>query len=305
MAIVLVAAGCHSSAHVVDAGCTPPDVVDTGNDAPRWFALDAQGFYWGTAGAIRSAPRCGGAARTIASTSASPSAIVVDSGVVYFASNTVPGSIGAARTDGSSPSILIAQRSFVTDLAIDAQSIYFLDGGALRQLSRAGGDATDLATGLDQPTGLAVSNGQIFWVNRGSEFSPGEVVTLALGGKPGVLAPGQPFVGGHVGALTLDDTTVYFAGWPSDLSSVPRSGGATTRILHDQSPTAVTVAGGHLYWINEVGDSSSSLEGLWRVPVSGGNAEPLDSHARGNSLSVDGGALFYLTSSGIARRPIL
>jgi hypothetical protein len=296
--LLILAAGCQASSVTPDMACAPA-LVDTGSDVPRWLALDAQAFYWDTVGAIRRAPRCGGSASTLAGASQSPSALVADRGALFFASNSVPGSIATVRSDGSAPTALIDQRSFVNDLVVDEHSIYFLDDNALREAPRGGGQGSDLAMGLEDPAGLALSNNQLFWVERGSEFVPGRVAVLPLGAVSSTLAMGELYTGGHVGALTLDDATVYVAGWPSDLTVVPRSGGATRKILHDQSPTALAVDGEWLYWINEPNLPDSPLAGLWRIPTAGGTPERLDAKAYGNRLIIDDGALFYLVPAGI------
>lgn len=142
-------------------------------------------------------------------------------------------------------------------------------------------------------------------MNRGAESGVGNVVKMPkVGGPITELAGGDDYVGGDVGALALDNATVYFGGWIGDIRAVPRGSGSSRTLATSQSVTALATDGMFAYWINQVADQSSALAGPWRIVPNGtGTPISLDSLAEGNSLVVNGNTVYYVTPEGIASRP--
>lgn len=312
-AATLLASSCRSSGtESPDAGgCTTPSLLPTGTDSPSWFAMDSSHAYWSASNSIsntatiRALDLCNGSTRTLFSGSALPSKMEARDGILYFADSLTTGSITAIKTSDASAVRLSPQQSSVVDMTTDAAAIYWLDGGALRTVPRAGGTAVDLASNLNAPAGLAVDNGLLFWVDRGTEFVSGDVESMPTSGPPlQQLAGGQTFVGGHVGALAVDAGHLYFGGWAGEIFALPRGGGAAVKLVGSQSASVLAVANGSVYWINVTAQPDAPIRGLWRVPLAGGSPEQLDPSAIGNSLFLQSGSIYYLVPQGIAGVPM-
>ena len=230
---------------------------------------------------------------------AQPTKLIVVDGTLYFADGLTPGNITAVSVSDGTATPLAAEQSSVTDMVVDAQSVFWLEGDSLRQVSRDGSGPSTLANQLVLPVGLADEDTSLFWVDRGSETAPGDIVTaMKSGGAVSEIAPGQNYESGQVGALAIDGDQVYFGGWLGELAVVSRSGGAVTILVPSQSPAVIGVQGGFVYWINAT-QAGSGIAGLWRVSVTGEAAQSLDPNAIGNSLVFGGGMVYYLTSSAI------
>jgi hypothetical protein len=310
---MLVLTACHATgAQMPDASVCSPISISTGSDAPHWFALDATSVYWSASTAfsdtstIWRAPRCGsGAATVLYRGMGSPTKLIALDGTLYYADGLTPGNITAISIGDGTATILASENTTVTDLAADDQSLFWFDGDRLRRVPRTGGGVADLATGLALPDGLSIADSSLFWVNRGTETSPGQVVTSDKSGMPTTeLAPGQNYTGGTVGALATDGQRVFFGGWLGELSVVDRSGGTVTMLASSQNPTAIAVQGDFVYWINGTNQPGTPSRGLWRTPTVGGGAESLDLDAIGDSLAFDSGLVFYLTSTAIVARAL-
>jgi hypothetical protein len=226
-------------------------------------------------------------------------------GVLYFADSLTTGSIAALNVSDGSIVKLAQQRSSVVDLATDGATVYWLDDGTLRSVAVDGGFPTDLTANLSAPAGLALDSGTLFWVDRGTEFVSGDVASMpASETQPKQLATGQPFVGGHVGALALDAQTAYFGGWAGEIFAMPRTGGVPSKLVGSQNASTLAVGAGFVYWINVTAQPDAPIRGLWRIPAGGGTPEHLDDSAIGNSLVVESGFAYYLVPQGIKRRAL-
>ena len=309
VAFTLLVSSCSSeTSHVVDAGCESTAIIATGSDAPTWFALDAAHAYWSATdtttntATIKMADRCDGTTRDLFSGRMAPSKMLVRGDVLYVSDSLTTGAISAINIDDGAATALAAQHASVVDFTVDEQSLYWLDAGALRTVPLAGGTSADLAVGLDDPAGLAIDQATLFWVDRGSESAPGDVESMpAAGGLPTKLANGQPFVGGHVGALALDSANIYLGGWAGEILAIPRVGGPATKLALSQNASVVAVSGAFVYWINVTQQPDSPIRGLWRIAAGGGAAEHLDNDAVGSSLVVQDDFVYYLVPQGIAR----
>lgn len=154
--VALPTCGPWSSAGPEPDPSRPPEpvVLAAWQDSPVALALDDTQVYWinqgtsgGVDGAVRSIARAGGAPITLADKQATPRSIVVDQGRALWTNR------GETDNDGS-----------------------------LMAFS-PGGSAGSLLTGLDQPEGLALAGGLVFW----TQYSGGVFRATSLGANSAPL----------------------------------------------------------------------------------------------------------------------
>ena len=122
------------------------------------------------------------------------------------------------------------------------------------------------------PSGLALDLDYVYWTS----YVGGTIQRAPkAGGPPQLLTPAHPL---GVPSIDVDDTSVYFSAYDdSDVTtyvgSVPKAGGTIT-VLAPQlyGAGAVKVAGGFVYWLNDVGRLAG---GVARIPVGGGTVQAL------------------------------
>src|SRR4051794_1556202 len=126
---------CHSPPTApADAGACAPIAISTGTDAPSWFALDGVNAHWvasdgnSNASMIRQAPRCGGVATTVFQGIAKPTKLIVVGTTLYFGDGLTPGNIAAVDLIDGGVANLAAEAAPVTDMIVDEQAVFWLDG---------------------------------------------------------------------------------------------------------------------------------------------------------------------------------
>jgi hypothetical protein len=158
-----------------------------------------------------------------------------------------------------------------TDITVDRTHLYwvFPEFGQVAMAPKPAGEATHIA-GQDSPQAIAVDATHVYWVNGGAAPQTGQLVRAPrgnLGGAEAILTELDAPV-----AIAVSDDAVYWA-----------SRNAVFRMLKDGSGTVETVAGGfsEVKGIAAFGDAvyGAGMEGLWRVPASGGEALQLDRRA--------------------------
>ncbi len=152
-------------------------------------------------------------------------------------------------------------------LAVDATSVYFLDGSAVRACALpacAGGPRT-LAAGLAQvPLGLAVDDAQVFFSIGGAASAPDDAGAIlacpksGCAGAPRILAAKLR----HPTDLAVDATEVYWIDEGTTAATAPDGdveacsksgcGGVPTVIASQQPlPAAIAIDDRCVYWAND------------------------------------------------------
>jgi hypothetical protein len=227
-------------------------------------AADATYAYWtasvaapagGSSGSLDRAPLAGGTAETIATGQNSPSGIAIDSANAYFAaaaSGSPNGNVMKAPLDGGAP-VVLAMGGQPDSLAVDSTTVYWADVGfgTIQSVPIAGGSSATVALAQPDPTGIAVLDGEAFWVTGGGNV----VAATTDGGAPTSLATGQS----SPTAIAVDAVDVYWAnagtcpddGGPCDgsIMKVGRDGGTPIVLASQQaSPGGIAVDDSSVYF---------------------------------------------------------
>jgi hypothetical protein len=166
-------------------------------------------------------------------------------------------------------------------VAINATDVYWTEQdpngqgepGAIRKRPLAGGDTTTIT--VSPPAFALVADAtHLYWIANDS-YIHGRIEIRRYGnGTEEVLATSQ-FVGGFIGAMTINATHIYYQ-QGMQLLRMPKAGGALELIaigLPDASQGGAQIAldDTHVYWVGLLGG------GVSRVPLSGGTREILAS----------------------------
>ena len=186
---------------------------------PSSLALDDAWIYVTEydGGTVTKLPKSGiGDAIVLASGLAHPVSVVVDDSYVYWLNR------GTLSVDAG------------TDAAAASND------GALMRVSKAGGDATPLATRLANPEGLARNGRRLYW----AEFAGGASAIDVDGKNQAVVAANES----SLGAIAADGESVFWGG-AFDIRKLPRDG-RSPRSLYPKGGAAnvVVVDDKRVYW---------------------------------------------------------
>jgi hypothetical protein len=211
----------------------------------------------------------------VAPTGGQPVAVTADSNNVYWV-DYYNGQVWQAPINGGSNAILLAgQRNRPVRLAVSGGYVYWIDygttqagtGSVNRIAIGGGGTVTQLASGQDEPEGIATDGINVYWTSRTNTGSVNKVPVA--GGTATVLADNQ----GGPWAIVVDQPAadagasqafVYWTNYnDNNIQKVPttNTGPSAPYVLASQqnNPVAIAVDAKAVYWANQ-GDGT-----LWKV----------------------------------------
>jgi hypothetical protein len=288
----------------VGGKCQPIDIA-TGQDKPWGIALTDTQVYWtnqgttGASGTVRTRPKVGGTASTIASSQADPRGIGASAERVVWANHGIGATVGnISRIDyagGSTTAVVwTSNQSSAYDLLINPSSAYWSRDAANGSVeTRKHGLATGLTVVVDQasPGGIAIdTDAFVYWtysngIRRGKSSIPYETIVTTTD-TPAFVA--------------VDATNVYWTSTGATYRAAKQAG-ATAQVLSTSGSggRGIVVEGGHVYWCG--------ADAIWKVPVTGGTAVQLATNLQNPwDIAVDDQFVYWTenVSSGKVRKVV-
>jgi hypothetical protein len=259
-----------------------------GQDTPSGLALSNGNIYWtqyDAAQNIMSVPVTGGTPTVVVSNQDYPWAIAADATNIYWTNydndgavsggDTTAGQVLQAPLGGGTVTTLATGLEDPYGIAVDADNVYFTTygGGKVKKVPIGGGAVTILAQGLNAPCYIAVSGGNVYWANYGD----GTVQMISTSGT----APGTPttlatdLAGDNANGIAVSGGTVFYAASndPGDIYSVSAAGGTPTAIASGQDDPWGLATDGTNVYWTDNDDPGD----LVFVPIAGGTPTTLTS----------------------------
>jgi hypothetical protein len=172
--------------------------------------------------------------------------------------------IGRVKRDGSSKLILVDDSSTPVDprdLAADSTYVYFTTGSYVKAVPVGGGSVITLASGQASPSGLALDDTHVYWVNQGSSSTNGAIKRRPkTGGSVQTIVSAQArpdriaVDGGQVFWLNLGTDAGGSTGWINGSVMRANKDGSSARSLAPATwPTDLAIDGDHVYFNEHAG----------------------------------------------------
>ena len=123
----------------------------------------------------------GGAQIALASGLSSPRSIVVDGATLFWMDFNSSVVMSLPIEGGAPTTVASASAAGSWGIAVDTTNVYYADReqGTVMKVCRGGGEPKTLATGQDQPHSVAVDATSIYWLD-GMYSNEGQVMKLRL-----------------------------------------------------------------------------------------------------------------------------
>ena len=229
------------------------------------------------------------------------------------------GRIVAVRKSGGAPRVVASGLRGPFRLATDGASLLASEreGGNVLRIE-LGGRVTVLASGIAQPGEVAVSHGEAFWLEAGTDAGTGALWRASLdGGAPHVITSGITRASGlAVGASRAYVTADAFGGAKGNVLAAALSSDEADASDGDAAPLTTTPElaqgiaadekAGFAYWAARKGTSTGASEGfIRRTMLDGGKTDALTEAPYGADRVVTHAGYVYFTNyQTLARVPV-
>ena len=206
-----------------------------------------------------------------------------------------------------------------TGVAVDAEHIYWIspETGAIERAKLDGSETqTEFITATDNPKGLAVSGGEIYWANAAKEEGEGTIGKAKLNGEGAATEVDQDFIeeAGNPKGVAVDAEHVYWTNDHSDgqqgQGTIGRAKRSTARKQNAEffvvpgigmaTLSGIAVDGEHIYWMNAVHPSAADrVSRISRIKLDGSEGSYtfefifLGENVGARDLATDGSHLYW------------
>ncbi len=248
-----IAAGQFPDVIVVDTPADPPvnppasgpTVLASGLNSPQGLAANTGNIYWAEHGTktIKKMSLATGITTTVIGGMGTTIVFAVDANYVYFHSNSCR--MDKVSVNGGSSSPVVASVGTVGQIVVSGSYAYWTATGVILKVNITTGQETTLASGLNNPTRLAVDDTSVYWVEQNIA---GAVKKVGInGGAVTTLASGlnNPF------DIAVDATSVYWTEYNAAgaVKKTPINGGSVTTLAGAlSSPSYLAVGSSNVYW---------------------------------------------------------
>jgi hypothetical protein len=252
-----------------------------------------------------SVPIDGGAMVTLAD-SQGGTGVAVDANWVYWTSGIEPGVFKVPLAGGARTTLFNSGQPFL--LASDATRLYWTDlegpdAGTIQSISKTGTAPITIATGQNNPWGIAVDATSAYWTNNGTDvamWKDGAVMKapIAGGGTPTVLASGSEVRAPQ--GIAVDATHVYWTNSDGRIMKVPIDGGTPTTLASGLSgpPFTLAIDDVNVYFTKEYGTPTGPGY-VMRVPKTGGCFMALAPGGNLQGIAVDAKNVYWADATGL------
>jgi len=274
------------------------------------MAVDPSFVYWvnfgdnnvnNANGSVRQLSKAGGSAQTLAPGQPGAFAVVVSSGVVFWARCILADcEVWRINADGTGMQSLyvagqLGNGGTVDGLAVDAQFVYFPDAmyGKIYEVSTQGGPAQSVVTGEVRPIGMAERMQSLFWANypgTGQSTSTLRKATTTGSGVQDVSAGEHEPRG-----LMADDRGIYWATSDGNVIMFDLTVQSRMVIASGQNvPVAVATDDQFIYWANQGRAAmDGSIARAPKPPHVGGIETLAPNQADPQGIAVDGSFVYW------------
>jgi len=246
---------------------------------------------------------------TLATGELLPWGITVDATNVYWTTDGAPGAVYSCPLAGcgATPTLLASVPTAATRITVDAAHVYFseFDAGNVVACPLAGCGANSpapLSSGENQPMGVAVAAGNVYWADSGGTLV--RMTAVPGGGAVSTLAVNQS----GPRTLVADATNLYWTSAGGEVVTCPLAAcpSPVTLASNQAAPYFIALYGGDVYWTN---DSNPGSIAKCAITGCGGNPTTIVASSSPIGLDVDASGIYWLdgdhaTSGSVLHCPI-
>ena len=299
---VLGAVGCGATASLESGdGGLGADVPSSNGGGAATLAPPSTGGGAMVGGACPNSPSSEPTQRTLVTLASGqdyPYAITVDSENVYWSTfgtyGSNDGTVMKVSVDGGAPVQLASHQGAPGSIGVDATSIYW-STAALMKVSKGGGTPVVLANGISNDP-IAVGPKGVY--GFGSVNGQTSLVSVPLdGGTPTALVPSNVLAPSFESyGIVADASYVYWTNFmePCPMMKVSLAGG------NPQTLATVPGAGGAIA-LDATDVYFATSQGVYRVPLEGGDVATLAQGPNGPGIAVDDNNVYFTDGDNILR----
>jgi hypothetical protein len=212
-------------------------VLAKGQESPECPVLDGDFVYWTTSAEVLRINKNGAPEPDVVSTEGGNNeCLAIDGDHVFWLSSE--GTLWHMQGNALSPAIDL-ETSETSKLALSPEHVYWTSrlaagAGLVGRTSRVDSASEPIASGLNNPSGIAVDDTFVYWVDDDGLHRCPLTGTCA---EPGAITPLFDHLSGSDGELRIDETHAFW-NETDGISRAPKAGGAVGLIASGYSYTA-------------------------------------------------------------------